>query len=85
MLAQILRTNTSYDKLTEVSFLSFQRVIKLFSLSICCTWSSLTCWKKLQKNKHQPQKTVPITHKTSVRQTSNRMRNVELGYHIFYT
>lgn len=32
-------------RLTVVSFLSFQRVMKLFSLSICCTRSSLTCWK----------------------------------------
>lgn len=32
--------------LTVVSFLSFQRVMKLFSLSICCTRSSLTCWRR---------------------------------------
>lgn len=37
---------------TVVSFLSFQRVMKLFSLSICCTWSSLTCWKHHKTHTH---------------------------------
>lgn len=35
------------DGLTVVSFLSFQRRMKLFSLSICCTLSSVTWWNEI--------------------------------------
>lgn len=49
----------SVGRLTVVSFFSFQRVMKLFSLSICCTRASLTCWKH-HKNTQRHTKTQPL-------------------------
>lgn len=56
---------------TVVSFLSFQRVMKLFSLSICCTWSSLTCWKNITKHTHMHTNTRQF--RLSQRKVSNQV------------